>query len=220
MRDKLMYSIRKKERREKEDGATKMDFHSRSYHHYFEGYTEVTKTGADGRTRLERVYTGLYHIQDLSCSKKILLRITYVLFLLLAAVLFFAGAVQNVGSNRAWYVAAAESVSVGGIFWMGCTMVNYLTAPRKLTLHEYRSTSVSVRRASMTAALGLAAASFLTVFHVLMHLGTFELREIWCAVFMLLSAGFCIAVYLVERRISYTKEYSDEIIPQGGIEID
>lgn len=219
MREKLMYTARKWEKREREEGIP-ADFHSRSYHRYFKGYTEVKKRGTDGKVRLERVYTGLYHIQDLPPKERLLLRAAYVLLLIFALLLFLAGAAQNVGSNRTWYVAAGEAVSVAGIFWIGCALVNYLTAPRRLTDHEYRTTSGSIRRAGLTAACGLFTAFVLTVIYTLTHLETFDTTEIWCAASLLLSSALCALLREVERRVPYTEEYSDEIIPEGGIEID
>ncbi len=195
-------------------------YHSRGYHHYFEGYTEATKVNAKGKSKVVRIYTGVYHVQDLPQSRRILLRVAYVLMLIMAIVLFSNGAMQNVGSNQSWYVVVPEIVAIAGIFWMFCTMVIYLTSPRKLTIHDYKTTSGSLKKASMTATAGLASAAVLTVLYILLHLDTYVGTELYCFFCLLLSAALCGCIYFLERSVKYREEQSTAAAPQGGVVID
>lgn len=214
----VFYGGKKESGIKKPDGKT-LDFHSRKYHSYFEGYTEVQKVLPNGKTKIEHVYTDTYRIQDLSDRQRIGLRAAYILLFAAAVALFVAGALESVGSNTTVYVTAAEVVSLVGLFWILCTLVNYLTAPRKLTIYEYRTTSVSIRRSAVTAAAGLFAAFFLTVVYLLLHLDAAAMAEFRCALCLLFSAGASLGICALERKIPYREEESKEAEPAGGFKI-
>lgn len=220
LKQKLVHFVNKREKRFSNGEPSTASFHSRSYHRYFEGYTEITRIQPNGRKKIERIYTGVYHIQALEKGKRLVLLLGYVLLWLACAALFALGAVQPVGSNQSWYTVSFQVVTVAMLFWMLCTLINYITAPKKLTIHDYRTTSGSLKRAGTASAIAAALSALTTLLYLLLHLQDNPSREVLCFVLFLLSSGASYAIARIEKGIPY-QEIASEYAPiENGEVID
>lgn len=220
MKKKLVQFVEKREQRRSGSTPSVASLHSMPYHRHFEGYTEVRRIGPDGKCRIERVYTADYRVQALDGRRRAELRLAYVLLWAAGVGLFGYASTRYVGSNGAVYVNLAQAVAVAGLAWVAGVLFNYLTAPRKLTIHEYRSTSPSLCHASMTAATALLASGVLTLLHLLLQFRTAGVGEALCAGLLALSAGCLFLVNRLEHRVPYSIQSNENASPEEGSHID
>ena len=147
-------------------------WHSKAYHQFFEGYSEVAVPSPNGTgTVIQRIYTGDYYRQDLTKDQRILLRVLYMVLFLCVAYLFVSSAMLPLPSNSTWYVTITQAVSIPFLFWILIVFYSYIPAKRDLTIHEYRSSSLALKKATLGAAisLGVVAPLALAVERVLYH---------------------------------------------------
>lgn len=218
MKKELIDFVTKREKRFSGEEPPKASFHSRGYHRYFEGYSEAERILPNGHKKIERVYVGVYHIQELDGKQKALLRIGYVLLFILAAAFFVMGAVKPIGSNKTWYVTIVEAFCVGTLFWTFCALVSYLTSPVKLTIHDFRTSSGSLKAASRTAACMEGAACVMTLLYFLLHLAECAADTAGCAFLFLISGSMLSVIYILEAKVPYREEQSENR-PAGDGEI-
>ena len=194
--------------------------HSRAYHRFFEGYSEITVPNPNGkRTRIQRIYTGDYYRQDLTKGQRILLRVLHVALFLSVAYLFVSSAVLPLASNSTWYVVLSEVLSLPFLFWVVIALFSYLSAGRDMTIHEYRSSSLALQKATLGAALSLGIAALATLAFMLLNLSDEPLVVLVCAVKYIAAALFALSMNRVEKKVNYLKIPSQNKPPANGNEI-
>lgn len=145
-------------------------WHSRAYHDYFEGYTERVAKTKKGRTKIERRYTGNWYVQALEKREAILLRVVYVaLFLLAVFCIVLAGIMQG-SAGQAFYAVIPELVTLcllARLFYV--LFVNYLFAPHRMTVGEFRSSSPALKRTALYSAAAFGADLLMAVVDYALH---------------------------------------------------
>lgn len=194
-------------------------FHSKGYHKYFEGYSEYKETLPNGKIKIRRIYTGVYHRAELTNFQRIALRLSYCLLYLLSAILFFYGVTRPVGSNTCIYVTIPEAVSILGFLWVFYCLVNYLSAPCNMTVYEYKSI-VSFKKSLSFLSRTLLVTVFLTLVYTFLNIGQYIIPELICSAVILLSAGSCFLILTAENRIAYTSFLSQNQAPEDSNQID
>ena len=191
--------------------------HSKAYHRFFEGYSEITVPKPDGKGyRIQRIYTGDYYRQDLTDAQRILLRVLYVALFLGAAYFFVSSAILPLASNSTWYVALPQAVSLPFLFWIVIAFFSYLPAGRDMTVNGYRSSSRALQKATLGSAVSLGAAALATLVFVLLNPSDEPLAELLCAAKY--SAGGLLALSMnrLEKRVNYLKIPSQNTLPADG----
>jgi hypothetical protein len=196
-------------------------FHSWSYHRFFEGYKEVKVLDANGRPSIKRIYTGTWFKQNLSTSKYVLLRTWYVL--LFAGIIFMliqAASLQK-ESGQVQYLVIPEIATTGGIFLLFYVLfVNYLFVPKRMTLHDYRSSAVLIKQAAMLLSICFGLDAFMQIVYVISHRLAAHTSEVWAAYRFMIAGIGSFMILWTERRVSYL-EIENEVSEQvGGIEIE
>ncbi|MCC8066203.1 MAG: hypothetical protein LIO94_03755 [Clostridiales bacterium] len=194
------------------------EFHSKGYHRYFEGWSEYREEDAKGKMRLKRVYTGVYHTAKLSDKKRRNIHLYYGLAWAFAFVLYFIAVSRPLGSNACWYVAAPEALSVVGLFWMGWSLFNYLTAGKNMTLGEYRYVEALKKSSRYTFVVQILTAVG-TLIYLILNSGEGMAREILCILAVVVSALLCLSVYLLENSTLYDSFLSEEEAPREAQQI-
>ena len=210
---------RLRRRADLDKGLLDRGWHSGSYRRHFEGYTEYEDTNENGKTVIRRVYVGDYYRQNLPRSKRIVLRLTYIALWLLTAVVFFFCASREIGANMTWYVAAAQFAVLVGLGWMLLALFGYLTAPRDMTIGDWKSTSRSLRRGSIVAALAVELTALLTLLHLLIYGENWGLHLL-CVLGYVLSGGMAVVTNRLEANAPYLVFPSTEEAPEDGTNID
>lgn len=123
--------------------------HSRYYHKYFHGYTEVRTEKANGRYKIERFYTDPWIRHDVTPTGNVLYRFTY-LGLVVAICLVFWTAMSSIdySAKLAMLVAVPTFLSVLSLILLLAATLNYVFMRQKMTWYDYRSSSGNLKKSS------------------------------------------------------------------------
>lgn len=201
-------------------GDRKGFLHSKAYHKHFEGYTEVRVPKPNGKgIRIERIYTGDYYRQDLTKYQRIVLRLLYTILFMCAVYLYVTSATLPLAINSTWYVTLPEAASIPLLFWIAVAFLLYLLAAQDMTISDYRSSSQSLLKATIGAAICLGACALTTLFFLMLNPSDESLQVALCAVKYAISSLLVLAINRIERRIPYLKVLNSTPHPENGIEI-
>ena len=176
-------------------------WHSRYYHRYFEGYTETRELDANGKERIRRVYAADWYSQNLPKGKRISVRFLYVvLFAIMVAAVVGAGILQG-GTGTRFYIVIPELITLCLLSWLGYVLlVNYLFMPKKLTVHDYKASSLSLRIVTLPVAIAFASDALMAALDLALVGGAHG----GGVIAMFLGGAVCALVMrLVESRIHY-----------------
>ncbi len=175
---------------------------------------------ADGRTVIERVYTGRWYEPMLSRERQITLRILYVLLFVCGAGLFVFTATRRTRCNATLYVGLLQALAVVLGIWCIYVFVFYIPARGKLTIGEYDSLHKPLIRASGACALcqaALAAASTVCFF---LHLDQKDPADLVCALGFLGCTVLFGLIWFLESHLEYAVLDNSTVPPEEGVEID
>ncbi len=192
-------------------------FHSKGYHQYFDGYSEYRETDEKGKTRIRRVYTGIYHTAKVSDAARRGIHASYIVLWLLSAGLYFFLSTREVESNVVWYTAVAEALAIFGLVWVLWSLGNYLAAGKNMTQDGFRYTSALCRASACACAAQLLTAAA-TIAHAV--LGTDQMgKELLIAAGFAICAVCALGIRLIEQRIPYDSFLSDAKVPDDANQI-
>ncbi len=193
--------------------------HSRYYHRYFEGYTEVRTPNPDNKYkpyRIQRIYTAPYTVADMDGHMYRVYMIFYGL-LTLAALLLYVSALTDraVSINMNKLAALTVMVTLVPLFLLTACLIAYYLRPKRMKCFDYRT---STGRLKGTAAAS-SAGCLLTVVIFCVYLcaaGSMDLKaEIFYIVRLIMASAACLAVFLLERRMAYKQIPNDVKLPEG-----
>lgn len=208
-REQLRDSLQK-DSQQRKDGF----WHSKAYHRFFEGYSEVTVPNPKGKgTIIQRIYSGNYYRQDLTKSKRILLRVLYVLLFLGAAYLFISSAVSPLPSNSIRYVTVTQAISLTLLVWILIVFLTYLPAGWDMTIHGYRTTSLALLKASLFSTFSLGAVALATMVFIIFSRPNEVQAELTCTAKYLVAGILVFSIYLIEKKVSYLIIPSQNSLP-------
>lgn len=177
--------------------------HRNYYHKHFMGYTEVRRVNAKGRVISERHYTAPWQRHCLTDKQWVLTKAAYVLGVLISSVLFLWALVQRSPSNSAAIVAAPGFLSGLLMVLMWMAVFTYVSAPRKMTLWEYRSGKNKVELFTRLAAAGILLTVVAKVVFICVWMDFFWEGEVTGLIALILSVAPLILIFLAERRMNY-----------------
>ena len=194
-------------------------WHSKAYHRHFEGYTEVETTNEKGKTVIQRVYVGDYYRLDLPKKKRVLLRLTYAALIGLIGVMFGLASSRPVGANMVWYMAIAQMLTLGGIGAMIIKLLSHATAPRDMTIGDWKASSKGLRKSAQFSAILLELDMFLTALYLLLK-GENWGTHLLCIGLYALAGLVAMVVDRLEANAPYLTFPSTEAAPEDGSYID
>jgi hypothetical protein len=217
LRFRLMDRIRKKYN----STPPGMSYHSDAYHRHFEGYSEVSVPRQNGKgSVIERVYTGNYYRQEISKSQQVLIRILYAVLFLCTAYLFISSAIMPLASNTTWYVVLPQAGSIVLLAWIFIALCSYLPSGRDLTIAGYRSSSLSLKKATFAVAISLGLSAIVSLLFVVLIPSNQIMAELLCAARYLLGGVLALAINRIENRLKYAIIPSEHKPPENGAEIN
>lgn len=185
-------------------GQRETGFRHRNYYHkHFMGYTEVRRVNAKGRVISERHYTAPWQRHALTDQRWVLTKVAYVLGVLISTVLFLWALVQRVPSNNAAIAAAPGFLSGLLMLLMWMAVFAYVSAPRKMTLWEYRSGKSKVEIFTRLTTAGIIATVVAKVVFICVWMDFSWEGEITGLLALVLSVVPLLAIFFVERRMNY-----------------
>lgn len=195
-------------------------WHSKAYHRYFEGYSEITVPKSNGKgTRIQRIYTGNYYRQELSKGQRIVLRILYIALFLGIAYLFVSSAILPLASNTTWYVVLPQAASIPVIFWIAIALFSYLPARRDMTIHEFRSSSLSLQKAALGSAVSLGITSITALIFMILEQSNESFGILLCVVKYLVGGSMALIINRIEGKVNYLYIPSQNSHPADTMEV-
>ena len=127
------------------------------------------------------------------------------------------GFVLPVASNSTWYVVLTQVVSIPLLFWILIVFFSYLPAGLDLTIHDYRSSSLSLQKATLYAAISMCIVALVTLVFILVNRPDEPLLELFCAVKYLAGALLVLVMNRMEKKVNYLIIPSPNKLPDGDI---
>jgi archaellum biogenesis protein FlaJ (TadC family) len=178
--------------------------YSKAYHRFFEGYSEIAVPTRDERgIRIERIYTGNYYRQDLTNRQHLLIRVLYIALFLCALGLYISSAIQPLLMNNTWYVVLFEAASLFFLSWTFVVFISYIPAKKDMTINDYRSSSLTLKKATLLGAICLGVTALATLIFIIMNPQEEFTKTILCMAEYLLSGLLILGMNQIERRVNY-----------------
>lgn len=110
---------------------------SRSYHRYFQDYSESTVLGPNGKKKIVRVYAGKFYSR--ACSQRAWygIKVLYLLLFAAAAALMIAAMARPCACNAVWYTVVPGFLTLLFAVLLGTNLVSCAFAPRKMKRYTY-----------------------------------------------------------------------------------
>ena len=121
--------------------------HSKAYHRYFEGYTEVCDAGKRNGRSIRRIYTGEYYRQCGTDSIRRRGKLRSAVLFAGALTLYLIASIQPVEANGCTAVAMTQMLTLLSFFWLAYALIPWLLAGRELRIGEYKG-RISILSAS------------------------------------------------------------------------
>lgn len=177
--------------------------HKTYYHKHFQGFTEIRRVGKNGRVTIERRYTAPWQRHRLTNAQWALTKLLYILGVLISTVLFLWATTRRVPTNTAALVAAPGFLTGFLLILMWMSVFAYVSAPRNMTLWEYRSGKGKIElftRLTFAATLATVAAKIL---YICVWMDFSWTGEVAGLLALIIAAVPLILIYAAERRMGY-----------------
>lgn len=217
--NKRKMNQRLRRRTDLDKGLLDKGWHSKAYHRYFEGYTELEETDEKGKTVIKRVYVGDYYRLDLPKAKRISLRVVYAGLIMLTAALFWFAASRPVGANMTWYFAIVQMVGVCMIGLLGVNLLSHCTAPRDMTVGDWKASSGKLKRNSAYTAATMELLALLTLAYLLINGENWRIHLLCVALYAVAGLS-ALVLNRFEANAPYLTYRSTEEAPEDGSYID
>lgn len=191
---------------------------SRAYHKYWQGYSEKKVLLPNGKTKIERQYTAPWKQHVLSGKGWVSVKAAYFLLTAASIALYLLATTRDTSGNRCWYVALAGLPAGFTLFLLLVMTVNYITNPRKMTLWEYSSARRRLLLISPIAAGLLLLTAVNNTLYVILSAEAAR-GELLCVAALALSSAAAFALFLIERKLSYTDVKNDNAAAGGSFSI-
>lgn len=194
-------------------GERETGFRHRTYYHkYFQGYTEVRRVNAKGRVVVDRYYTAPWQRHCLTNKQWVLTKAAYVLGVLISTILLLWALVQRVPSNSSAIVAVPGFLSGLLILLLWMAVFTYITAPRNMTLWEYRSGKGKIELFTRLAAAAIIAIIAAKVIFICVWMDFSWKGEIVGLLALAVSAAPPILMFLTERKMDYEELMNTTVV--------
>lgn len=193
--------------------------HSKAYHDYFRGYTEVRTENPKNRYKpykIQRVYTAPWIAADMERPLYFSYCCCYVLLTVICAVLFVSALIdRSVPGNYSPIVAVPGYLSVLAVFLLAVGTVAYLLRPKQMTLYEHSSSTKRLKTFALSAAIGCGLTA-LTSLGFLLFAGRGETARSLITVAKLIgAAAAAFGVWSLERKMPYKEIKNTTPLPEG-----
>lgn len=179
--------------------------HSGAYHKYFEGFAEIQYYDQKDKLHTDRIYVGRRYRREVSDKVNVIIKISYLLLYLVAAVLWILAGVRDTDSDTEWFVMIPSALSLIMMLWLIFPLFYNITAKREMIIRNYRDSHEGLYRiAYITAALQFLNTVVSAV-----------CGEMFCSVMYLISALLLTAIAFCESHIQYEVILSDKKAPSG-----
>lgn len=193
--------------------------HSRYYHRYFEGYTEVRTENPESKYmpyKIERIYTSPYTVVDMKKGVYPLYLFLYGLLVAVAVLLYVSAFTDyRVSINMSRVSALAIMVTLVPLFVLAVSLLGYYFRPKKMKYYDYRTSTGRLKLWSLIAAGGCFLAVLIFCVYLWVTGSADSEAEILYIVKLIAAAAACLAVFFLERGMRYRQVPNDVKLPEG-----
>ena len=129
-----------------------------------------------------------------------------MLLYLLGFALFLTSAAAPVAGNSMWYTAVFIAIVFLVLLALLRSLIHYTAAKKRMTVGEYKESSVALQKNALGAAVCLAAMALVKAVFALFVSPEISALELATAGGFLLAAGAVFLLRWLESRVSYTRE--------------
>ncbi len=216
--NKNRYVRRLRDQMRTREGGDGHGWHSSAYHRFFEDYQEREVTNERGKVHIERIYCGTWYTRDLSRGQNLRQHLLYVLLWLLGAGFTFFLASRSLPVNSAWYIAIGQFASLICMLWVFGGWFRMITSPRRMTIGDYRASSLVIRRGSIGTMATLTATAVGTLLHALLAQDA-PWQELLVALGYVVPVLVFLLLNRLEANLPYLETPSEYQAPADGVEI-
>lgn len=194
--------------------------HSRFYHDYFRGYTEVRIERPENRYKpykVQRVYTAPWIVADVNSGVYFGYCCCYVLLALLSAILFVTALTDRaVAGNYSPIVAVPGYLSVVALLLFVIYTAAYLLRPKKMTLYEHSSSTGRLKATSLAAGILCGLTALVSLGYLIFADAGGSVGRPLISVAKLAGASVsALGVWILERKMSYVEKENNTVLPEG-----
>lgn len=174
----------------------------RFYERHFEGYEYHMELTDDGRERMIRTYTGAYYEAEQSPRMHTVRKLAYLVLYGISVTLLILYSQCSDHSAAVRFLAVPEMLTLFAVLWLGTKLVFYMTAPRRMTVGEYKGSCTGLKSAAKAAAAiwAVHAVLFLAV-----AIASEGVAWNWVLPFGLLCLGCAVTAWIfsLEKQLRY-----------------
>ena len=182
---------------------------SRTYRRCFEDYTYKETTDKNGKTKMIRVYTGMYYTPMMSRGMQALRKLLYAFLWLLCVGMLFFSAGCELKFNFLRRGALVYGLVCLALLWMLSGLINYLIAPMNRTTGEWRDSAESLKKSTVGGVIAFALCAGLNLIQLLMQRNQVSIR-LSCVLVCLIGGGVSFLWNVLEKKTVYEQSESGE----------
>lgn len=219
-KEKFINWVEKKDRQQQEQDAARIHLlRNRKYHSYFKGYTEYIETKPNGKTKIRRVYTGVYHRVALDNMLYAILRVGYIVLWFVMAVCQISATFADFGYNYTWYATIPQAFGFPVSFCLMVWSFSAALADRNLKIKDYKTCHQTLPRTALVAAAIHTVAALSMGLYLILNLPVPD-GALFPPLKLLAAAVCALAIGLIERSLVYERVENPVKPEPGGIEIE
>lgn len=193
--------------------------HSRYYHRYYEGYTEVRTENPGNKYvpyKTQRIYTAPYTVVDVQAPVYLFYKFAYAVLFVLAGMLYLSAMTDGeIPVNASKLAGVTVMVTLVPLFVLLVSLVGYYFRPKKMKLYDYRTSTRKLKYSAVASAAGC----MVTVVAVLIYFAIMGFTTVAAEILYMLklagAAASCMGIYLMERELHYKQVENDVVLPKG-----
>lgn len=174
---------------------------------HFDGYTQYETMEENGKRVLHNVYTGVYYTPDLEKDQIIKHRILYIFLILAGLVLILYSSTRVITANTRAYIGLPQGATFFGFCWAAYGVINDFIVPKRRTIGDYRSSSRSIERGGLVAAIASALTAVITLVYMIIGVKKIGLHVV-AMVGEFASAACGFFLWKVESKVVYNENIS------------
>lgn len=195
--------------------------HSRYYHNFYRGYTEVRTEEFNGkrwRYRSQLIYTAPYKQADVSSEAYLYYLISYVVLTILAILCYLKALTEPaVPGNSSVLVAIPGFLTVVPLILLIVSLLGYLFRKKRMTLYAWSGSSKRLKFSGLAVGIGEAATALASLAAIFVYPGTPVKNALLCIGMLLLGAGAGFFLFYLENNMPYVDVENTVSVPEGEV---
>ena len=195
--------------------------HSRYYHNYFRGWTEI-RTETPGHKykpyKIERIYTAPWTEVDEPRIIYFYYVLSYVILAAVSIVCYVRALTDiRVAGNASVLVAIPGMPTVIPMFLLAVCLIAYIFRKKRMTLYEYDVSTKRLKISALACCIGSGLTALMSAVYLLVKGSSDVNAELKSILFLLLSSAAAAGIWYLEKQLPYKEIPNSTKLPEGEI---